>query len=120
MPRPGGAFVFDVGTPARERPADGVRSWEASVGGFWRAGPYLALNEHFEYPEASIVLDLVIIVEPAGETTVYRIWERLYTPEAISAELLATGFLVEEISGDLAGAPPSAASPSLGVIARKP
>lgn len=117
--KPGGTFVFDVLTPHWPRPADGHQEWNVCTGGFWKPGPYLELTQHFDYPKAAAQLRQTLIVEANGRVSLYRIWDRLYTPASITAILEAQGFQVEGLWEDLTGAPLRAESPSLGVVARK-
>jgi SAM-dependent methyltransferase len=117
--RPGGAFAFDVTTPARPTPPDGATAWAAHSGGFWRPGPHLELTTWHRYPEAAADLRQALIVEPDGRTTVYRVWNRAYTPAMIAPVLLAAGFELESCWTDLAGAPYADDPESHGVVARK-
>ena len=116
--KPGGAFIFDVTTPRRTWPADGTRTWSASDGGFWRPGPHLELTRHFDYPEADAHLCQTIILDQSGTASVYRIWDRAYTPATLAPILAATGFAIESVNGDLVGTPFDEMTPTMGIVAR--
>ncbi|NPV08331.1 MAG: class I SAM-dependent methyltransferase [Anaerolineae bacterium] len=117
--KPGGAFVFDVPTARWPRPPDGYQEWDVSAGGFWKPGPYLRLTQHFDYPEAEAQVQQTIVIEEDGTLSLYRIWDRSYSPETVTAMLEAQGFRVESLWADLTGRPLEPDSPALGVVARK-
>lgn len=117
--RPGGRFAFDVRTPAWRVAAESSTTWSLDGRGFWRRGPYLELTRHFGYAQPPVHLRQTVIVDPDGQLSVYRFWDRLYSPRAITAVLEASGFQVEELSADLCGAPYSEQSEAMGVVARK-
>ena len=117
--RAGGRFVLDVST-REHRKLHGARSaWYAVEGGFWKPGPHLVLEQGFDYPEQSIYLDQYIVVQADGELSVYRNWFQDYAPEAIAAELEASGFSVYGLWGDLAGTLYAEGSEWIGVVADK-
>lgn len=117
--KPGGAFIFDVTTPRRTWPADGARTWSASDGGFWRPGPHLELTRHFDYPEADAHLRQTIILDQRGTASVYRIWDRAYTPATLAPILAAAGLALESVRGDLVGtAFDESSSTTVGIVAQ--
>jgi SAM-dependent methyltransferase len=116
---PGGAFLFDVTTPAGQLHHEGVQRWAVRPTGFWRPGPYLELTQEYAYPEANADLQQTVIVDETGTATVYRIWNRAYTPDSIGALLAQHGFQVEGVWTDLQGAPYHPESKTLGILARK-
>lgn len=118
--KPGGAFAFDVPTGRWPRPPDGHQEWDVSEGGFWKPGPYLELTRHFTYPEAEARVQQTIIIQEDGALSLYRIWDRSYSPETVTAMLETQGFRVESLWADLTGRPLEDDSPALGVVARKP
>lgn len=118
--RPGGRFALDVTTPTRLTYPSGRTHWEAVDGpGFWKPGPHLVLTQEFIYPEAAIELHQYNVLEPDGRLTVYRNWFQHYTPETLSAVLDEAGFDVLGAYDDLAGAPRTADSEWLGVVAAR-
>jgi SAM-dependent methyltransferase len=103
--RPGGAFVFDILTPrALERRVE-RRTWVWRPSGFWRAGPHLELTATYRYPEADAFLTQTAIVDADGRATVYRVWDRGYTPAVLEPVLRARGFALEAVWADLTGTP---------------
>ena len=118
--QPGGAFVLDVTTPLHHQRYNAGQEWYTEDSGFWRPGPHLVLNRHFNYPEENICMDQMIVIEENSAVTVYRNWFQDYSPETITKELSASGFLVESIWGDLTGNPYREDSEWIGVVARKP
>jgi SAM-dependent methyltransferase len=117
--RPGGAFVFDVETPVELRHRDGEQSWEVCTSGFWKPGPYVELTQYFHYPEASAAVRQVIVVEPDGQVSVYRIWDQRFSVESATEMLKRHGFAVQNVFADLTGQPNSPGSESLGIVARR-
>lgn len=115
----GGALVFDVATPDYPAPPEGTLEWAITSSGFWRAGPYLELTGHYRYPEADARLTQTVVVDADGRASVYRLWDRAYTPHTIARVLEARGFRVQDLWGDLTGTPYAPGCPMLGVVARK-
>jgi 2-polyprenyl-3-methyl-5-hydroxy-6-metoxy-1,4-benzoquinol methylase len=117
--KPDGAFVLDVSTRQCRKTHGSRNGWRAIRSGFWKPGPHLVLEEGFDYPERSIWLDQFITIEADGKVTVYRNWFQDYTPQSISDELSAGGFVVESLWGDLTGTPYTPDSEWVGVVTRK-
>lgn len=118
--KPGGVFVFDVATPFRAVTPDGTLNWAVRPGGgFWKPGPHLELTAFFEYPEAGADLEQVVVVEEDGTASVFRLWNRGYTLEAISEVLSKRGFGVRDVWTDLTGTPYDPGARTMGVVAVK-
>jgi len=114
----GGRFVFDMRTSADFAQMQEERTWNLQPdGGFWHAGPYLELKETLLYREAETILCQHAIVPSSAEIRTYRLWERYFSTETISALLLHHGFSVDSFWSDLTGCPWSDASMGMGVIA---
>jgi SAM-dependent methyltransferase len=116
---PGGLFAFDVTTPVHRDRYGPSRDWSAHMGGFWKPGPYLELEQLFDYPEAQVYLRRSLVIEENGDVSDYRIWTHLYTAETMEPVLRRAGFELLEVWGDLTGAPREAGSEWLGFLARK-
>jgi SAM-dependent methyltransferase len=117
--RPGGAFAFDVLTPHALRRREERRSWAVRPSGFWRPGPYLELTASYRYPEDDAFCTQTAIVDPNGRATVYRMWDRGYTPATLAPVLEAAGLLLEGRWADLTGAAYRDDSDGLAALARK-
>jgi SAM-dependent methyltransferase len=113
-----GIFVFDVLTPESREEVDEAR-WGAEVGGFWAPEPHLWLESTHAYESWSLHLDQTIVVTERDAPRVYRVWERCYTPEAVTSVLDRAGLAVTAMVGDLTGSPLGDATTSLGVVARR-
>ena len=87
------------------------------MGGFWKAGPHLVLDQLLDYPEAEVYLRRSVVIEEDAKVSDYRIWTHLYTVESMEQVLHRAGFALLEVWGDLAGAPYNAASEWLGFLA---
>jgi hypothetical protein len=117
MLNPGGSLVLDAGG------AGGLAAREEEtvieddmMAGFWSAGDYVGIQRNFVYPDLMLVLERYTIVEPAETWEIFN-WIQYFTPDALRAELQAAGFRVEQMVGDLNGAPLEADSELIGVIA---
>jgi SAM-dependent methyltransferase len=117
--KPNGYFVLDVTTRAHRQQHGRRNSWYAAEQGFGKPGPHLVLEAGFDYAEQSIFLDQAIVIEAGGQVSVYRMWFQDFTPETITRELAAGGFLVQSHWGDLTGRPYEADTEWIGVIAKK-
>lgn len=116
--KPGGRLALDVLTRAHQE-RYGIRNgWYVTQGGLWRPGLHLVLEESFRYPQRDLTLSQYVIVDGDG-AAIYRNWFQAFTPDGIRAELAAHGFRVDHLGGDLRGGAYHAASPWIGVIARR-
>jgi SAM-dependent methyltransferase len=117
--RPGGHFILDVSTRAHRKRAGSTNGWYLAINGFWKPGLHLVLEQGFDYPEQSIYLDQVIVIEANSQLSVYRMWFQDYTPDSITAELETGGFVVQSIWNDLQGAPYTEDTEWIGVVTQK-
>lgn len=118
--RPGGAFVMDVTAAPRfalERP--GERHERDLDGGFWADPPYDGSHETWTYPELRLVLDRYTITKD-GRTRQFWNWLHCLTVAEVTDELVAAGFVVPQVYGDVAGAPFDPASPVFAVVTQRP
>ena len=114
----GGCFILDVTTPVCRQKYGLKKGWYAAGQGFWKPGPHLVLEQGFTYAD-DLFLDQYIIIEDDGKISVYRNWFQDYTPETICAELVAGGFEIESLWGDLTGTPYTPDSEWIGIVGRK-
>ena len=117
--KPGGHFVLDVTTRAHRQKHGNRNCWYAAGQGFWKPGPHLALEEGFDYPEQSIFLDQIIVIEADEKISIYRNWFQDYDRATITAELEQAGFAVLSAWNDLIGTPFTDDREWIGLITRK-
>ncbi|MCI5165798.1 MAG: class I SAM-dependent methyltransferase [Candidatus Electrothrix sp. GM3_4] len=88
----GGVFLFDVlnSTHTLEEPA--ATGWELAEKGFWRSGPYLALQTSFFYPEQQINLTQHLIIDETEKIEVYRFWMHTFSASDLAQLMTASGF----------------------------
>lgn len=118
--KPGGAFVFDVVTPRQRPNLTHTSAWHLEDRGFWRPTQCVVLEQSYAYPEERAALDQYLVVTPDGSITAYHIWEQHFDLDAVDAMLGACGLARAGAWSDLCGAPYSAETPTLGIVARKP
>ena len=116
---PGGHLLFDVDSLAAfAKHEEGARYELEPEGGFWAPGRSYAFLTTFKYERERVVLDKHTIVERGRVRTVLD-WHQHYSPESLAAELEDNGFEVEEVLGDVAGAPYDASTDEFAVVARR-
>lgn len=115
---PGGRFLLDVFTPAKLAAFKEERSWQAfPKGGFWSAGPHLALQQNCRYPKR-VSLEQTVVLEGQRRKS-YHIWNQYFTPELLAREAAAAGFELKTTWDDAAGAPHTGAAETLAALLEK-
>ena len=117
--KPGGVFILDVSTREHRKRHGSANGWYVAENGFWNPGLHLVLEQGFDYPDQSIFLDQVIVVDTNHAISVYRMWFQDYSRQSITSELERGGFAVQSVWNDLLGTPYSEDTEWIGVIARK-
>lgn len=118
--RPGGWFALDVFTREKRRGQEAQKDWSIeSQGGFWRSQPHIVLSETLPYADEDVFLDHYTVVDADGTQTHYRLWEQAFDRFALSEELEAAGFSVQDMYGSLDGKPWTSASKTLAAVAKK-
>jgi SAM-dependent methyltransferase len=118
MLNPGGQIILDVAGPGSFAGKEEVTIIEHRLmDGFWAPGDYVGIQRTFLYPEEHLSLDRYLIVEPDQTWQIYN-WFQHFTPEAIELELQGNGFEIDQMVGDLCGAPLEPRSDLIGIIAR--
>ncbi|WP_198347066.1 SAM-dependent methyltransferase [Nocardiopsis dassonvillei] len=113
----GGVFLFDVDAePALDLVREGCVYDSDLMDGFWADQPYHGFRHTFRYDDERVSLDRYDIAT-ADDTRVFYNWVRYFTPDTLAAELADSGFGVDEVHGDLAGAPHDPASGQFAVVA---
>ncbi|MDO5678467.1 MAG: hypothetical protein Q4G35_13295 [Propionibacteriaceae bacterium] len=85
--------------------------------GFWAAEPYVGTKETWTYPELRLVLERYLI-DRDGKRREFWNWTHCLTPDQVTEELEAAGFVVDSLFGDVAGARFDEEAPSFAVLAR--
>ncbi|SDE37681.1 SAM-dependent methyltransferase [Rhodospira trueperi] len=115
----GGRIALDVVSRARfETLSEDMTAGRRFMDGFWSPGDYVGIQETFLYDAESLSLERYTIVEADDQVWTVHNWLQHFTPAQITAELEAAGFAIEDLYGDLTGAPLQPDSPVIGVIAR--
>lgn len=116
--RPGGIFLVDAWTSAQY--ADFAEGWtvqESPDGGFWSPDAYIEFKRQAAYPDGVFLENYHILTKDALRT--YHLWNRAYTGDALTEELVAAGFSRPDFFGDVAGKPVAAGDRTLCAVARK-
>lgn len=120
MLNPGGYLVMDVAGMGSFVVKENCTQMEDKLmNGFWSEHEYVGIHRSFVYPEEHLSLDRFIIVEPNETWQIFN-WFQYFTPESLQAELIAAGFVVDQVVGGLTGEPLKADSDFIGVIATAP
>ncbi len=115
---PGGAVVLDVYSLLSFQQREEAASYAFNhLDGFWSAGAYYGFVSTFKYEEEKVVLDKYTVVTPDSTREVYN-WLQYFDRDALTHELEAAGFTVEEIFSDVAGAPQRDDAREVAVVAR--
>lgn len=93
--RKGGMFICDVINDKNIDEKIMPASWEYAEKGFWRPGPYLALNKGYHYPEARVLSNHHIIAEP-NHIESYIFWHHYYGADDFKTLLKENGFSAQE------------------------
>ena len=118
MLNPGGHIVLDaagIGSFAKKKEVTIIE--DSLMNGFWAPGEYVGIQRTFLYPKEYLSLDRYLIVEPDDTWQIFN-WFQHFTPESIELELQGSGFEIEQMVGDLCGAPLETESDLIGIIAR--
>ena len=117
--QPGGAVLLDVYSLAAFDQREETGAYAPNLlDGFWSPNRYYGFLNTFKYEREKVVLDKYTIIEPARTRTVYN-WLQYFSPEALEREFVDSGFTVEEMLADVAGAPYDAKAAEFAVVARK-
>ena len=88
------------------------------MGGFWAPGDYVGVQRTFVYVNELLTLDRYLIIQPTENWEICN-WAQHFSPASIERELEGAGFEVDQMAGDLSGAPLGPESDLIGVVARK-
>ncbi|WP_027183534.1 class I SAM-dependent methyltransferase [Desulfovibrio inopinatus] len=116
--RPDGALILDVySTVAFDQKSETSTLQKGLLDGFWSPNPYYGFLNTFKYEKEKVVLDKYTIVEAGKTRTVYN-WLEHFTPEKLEQECNRSGFGIDTLLSDVAGAPFDAQSSEFAIIAR--
>lgn len=116
--KPGGSFLLDVFTPARNFGRKEYTSWEVRAqGGFWSPRPHICLNAEYHYGER-IDLSRTVVIED-GSIRCYNIWNTCFTKESMSEEIKQHGFICADYYSDVKGNPYDENSETLCAVIKK-
>ena len=114
-----GAILLDVGSEkAYEKLEETVLYAHRLHDGFYSAEDYFGFMNTFKYADEKVVLDQYTIVEEGRIWQVYN-WLKYFSPETLTAEVVACGLQVVDLLGDVAGAPFDEAADEFAVIVKK-
>ena len=116
--KPTGSFVFDVFSTGMFAELREETLFESRLmNGFWAAGDYVGFKTTRLYPDEVIGLDRYLIAAPDRTFQVFN-WMQYYTPETITAEVLAAGYSAVDIVDFATGGPWPDGASAFAVIAR--
>jgi 2-polyprenyl-3-methyl-5-hydroxy-6-metoxy-1,4-benzoquinol methylase len=116
---PGGSVLLDVYSLNAFARREESAIYEANLlDGFWSPDRYYGFLNTFKYEEEKVVLDLYTIIEADRTRKVYN-WFQYYSPEALEKEFQDSGFEIENVLGDVAGAPFDPEAEEFAVVAHK-
>lgn len=117
--RPGGKLLLDVFSLAKYQNFQERQTWEMSEKrGFWREGPYLALNGYYRYP-GNVTLDLVSVLSKDGASA-YYLWNTYFSEESLIREAESAGFQARGVWADVAGQEFQPESDTIAILLERP
>ncbi len=116
---PGGSVLLDVYSLEAFAQREETAFYEENLlNGFWSPDPYYGFLNTFKYKREKIVLDKYTLFEAKRTRTVYN-WLQYFSQESLLKELHASGFEVQGIYSNVAGALFGPNSNEFAVVARK-
>lgn len=117
---PNGRVVLDAySLRAFENREESTRFGKDLMQGFWSPNPYFGFATSLRYEEDKVVLDKYTIVERDAQMEVYN-WLQYFSPQSLEREVVDAGLAVEELLGNVAGAPFDADAPEFAVVLKAP
>jgi SAM-dependent methyltransferase len=112
----GGSVLLDVHSLNVFDQKEELATYELNqLDGFWSSDPYYGFLNSFKYEEEKVLLDKYTIVEEARIRTVYN-WIQCFSPASLESESVESGFEIEALHSDVAGAAFSEESPEFAVV----
>lgn len=117
--KPGGAVLLDVHTLNIFKMREETAIYERNqLDGFWSADDYFGFVNTFKYENEQVTLDKYTIIEKERTRVVYN-WLQYFSRESLTREFEESGYTVEAVYSDVAGAEFSPDSPDMAIFARK-
>jgi 2-polyprenyl-3-methyl-5-hydroxy-6-metoxy-1,4-benzoquinol methylase len=117
--KPNGSVLLDVYSLNSFDQREEAASYELNqLRGFWSPDDYYCFVNSFKYEKEKVSLDKYTIIEESKDRTVYN-WLQYYSIDSLREEFEGSGFGIEEIYSDVAGAELSNESPEMAIIAKK-
>ncbi len=89
------------------------------LGHFWCEEDYFCFVNTFKYGDDAVILDRYdIFAERSEPETVYN-WLQYFSPECVSDELSASGFILRNLYRDVSGKPYDARHSEFAIVATK-
>jgi SAM-dependent methyltransferase len=115
---PGGAVLLDVYSLAAFDAKEETSAFARNLlDGFFASEPYFGFMTTFKYDRERVSLDKYTIIEETRTRVIYN-WLQYFDPESLKREIEASGFVLEEVLGDVAGGAHDPTAPEFAVIAR--
>ncbi|MEM8748359.1 MAG: methyltransferase domain-containing protein [Actinomycetota bacterium] len=115
--RTGGRFVLDVyGIDAFRERTESITEAPDLMDGFWSSEPYRGVLSTYVYEDERVVLDRYVIIESDRTRTIDN-WLRYFDETTLTGEIEAAGLAVDQVAGDLAGAPLTSDRQDFAVVA---
>lgn len=118
--KPDGYFIFDVLTEAYEEGHRLETDWYIQASdGFWSPDPHMVLEQSFRYPDEAAYLNQYFVLSANAEIRKYHIWHHYYSQQTITELMTGHKLDVQEVYGDLAGAPRDPDGEWIGLVTRR-
>lgn len=116
---PGGSVLLDVYSLTAFNQREEKSIYQVNLlDGFWSPNKYYCFLNTFKYEEEKVVLDKYTILEATRTRMIYN-WLQYFSPESLKREFIESGFEIENIYVDVAGAPYDPQAEEFAIVARK-
>lgn len=113
-----GILILDVFTAKHLENFKENQTIEYQPTGFWSAEPHIVIQRNILYPDTSNTLEQYLIVKEE-DCACYNMWNQIYTPDLLTAELKTAGFPQPKLFDDITGPPYTGQSTTLCITAQK-
>ncbi|MGX7351648.1 hypothetical protein RU97_GL001065 [Enterococcus canis] len=116
--RANGVFIFDVFTAQHYRDHQDSKTWQIEQNSFWSQTKCLRLQQNKHFPEASTFLERHYLIYP-DYVKEFFIWDTIFEPQQLIAELHSCGFSEVAYYGDVTGTKYQEISETICLVAKK-